>query len=97
VPVEVRLPTQLRDATSGKSTVSAAGQTVAEVLADLTTSYPGLAGRIVTDEGALHKFVNIYLNDDDIRYLDRLETKVGDGDQLSILPAVAGGACAAPA
>ena len=92
MPVEVRLPTQLRDATSGKSTVPAAGQTVAEVLADLTANYPGLAGRIVTADGTLHKFVNIYLNDDDIRYLDRLETKVGDGDQLSILPAVAGGA-----
>ncbi len=91
MPVEVRLPTQLRDATSGQSTIPAAGATVAEVLADLTARFPGLAGRIVTEDGALHKFVNVYLNDDDIRYLDRLNTKVGDGDQLSILPAVAGG------
>jgi molybdopterin converting factor small subunit len=72
--------------------VPGAGQTVAEVLADITASYPGLTGRIVNEDGTLHKFVNIYLNDDDIRYLDKLETKVGDGDQLSILPAVAGGA-----
>jgi molybdopterin synthase sulfur carrier subunit len=91
VPVEVRLPTQLRDATGGQATVPAAGETVAEVLADLTARFPGLAGRIITTDGALHKFVNVYLNDDDIRYLDRLGTKVGDGDQLSILPAVAGG------
>jgi MoaD family protein len=92
VPVQVRLPTQLRDATSGQASVPAAGQTVAEVLADLTAAYPALAGRIVTGDGSLHKFVNVYLNDDDIRYLDKLDTKVGDGDQISILPAVAGGA-----
>jgi adenylyltransferase/sulfurtransferase len=92
VPVEVRLPTQLRDATSGQSTVPAAGQTVAEVLADLTTNYPGLAGRIVTEDGALHKFVNIYLNDDDIRYLPQKEaTPTEDSDELTIIPSIAGG------
>jgi molybdopterin synthase sulfur carrier subunit len=91
VPVEVRLPNQLRDATNGQATVAAGGGTVAEVLADLTARYPGLAGRIITDGGALHKFVNVYVNDDDVRYLDKLETKVGDGDEISILPAVAGG------
>jgi sulfur-carrier protein len=91
VPVEVRLPNQLRDATNGQATVAAAGGTVAEVLAELTARYPGLAGRIITDGGNLHKFVNVYVNDDDVRYLDKLETKVGDGDEISILPAVAGG------
>jgi sulfur-carrier protein len=91
VPVEVRLPNQLRDATNGQATVAAAGGTVAEVLAELTARYPALAGRIITDGGNLHKFVNVYVNDDDVRYLDKLETKVGDGDEISILPAVAGG------
>ena len=91
MPVEVRLPTQLRDATNGQATVAAAGGTVAEVLAELTDRYPGLAGRIITDGGTLHKFVNVYLNDDDVRYLDQLDTKVADGDVVSILPAVAGG------
>ena len=88
---EVRLPTQLRDATNGEATVVAAGGTLAEVLAELTARFPGLAGRIVTDGGTLHKFVNVYVNDDDVRYLDKLETKVGEGDEISILPAVAGG------
>ncbi len=91
MPVQVRLPNQLRDATDGQGTVEAEGGTVAEVLAELTARYPSLAGRIITDGGALHKFVNVYLNDDDVRYLDKLETKVGDGDEISILPAVAGG------
>ena len=88
---EVRLPTQLRDATDGQATVVVSGGTLAEVLAELTNRFPGLAGRIVTDGGTLHKFVNVYVNDDDVRYLDKLETKVGEGDEISILPAVAGG------
>ena len=57
----------------------------------LTSRYPGLAGNLVDEQGGLHKFVNVYLNDEDIRYLDGIDTKVGDGDVLSILPAVAGG------
>ena len=58
---------------------------------ELTTRYPGLAGNLVDDDGSLHKFVNVYKDDDDIRYLDGLDTKVADGDVISILPAVAGG------
>ncbi len=89
--VEVRLPTLLRGHAEGRSTVSFPGSTVGEVLDALVTAYPGLAGQVLTDDGSLHRFVNVYLNDDDVRYLDRLDTKVNDGDTVSILPAVAGG------
>jgi MoaD family protein len=91
VPVEVRLPTVLRPAAGGNSTVSVEGSTIGEVLADLVHRYPGVEGQVLTDEGTLHRFVNVYVNDDDVRYLDKLDTKVADGDTISILPAVAGG------
>ena len=71
--------------------VSADGATIGEVFHELTTRYPDLAGNLVDDDGKLHKFVNVYKDDDDIRYLDGLDTKVADGDVISILPAVAGG------
>ena len=67
-----------------------------EVFAALVDSYPGLRGQLLDDSGGLHKFVNVYKDDDDIRYLDGLDTKVGDGDVLSILPAVAGGEAPRP-
>ena len=89
--VEVRLPTLLRPAADGAASVSAEGATVGEVFAALTSQYPGLAGQLVDDSGALHKFVNVYVNDDDIRYLEQLDTPVTDRDVVSILPAVAGG------
>jgi molybdopterin converting factor small subunit len=91
VAVEVRLPTVLRSQAGGSSTVTAEGATVGEVLADLVRTYPGMAGQIVTEDGSLHRFVNVYVDDDDVRYLDQLDTKVADGQTLSILPAVAGG------
>jgi molybdopterin converting factor small subunit len=75
----------------GAASVDAEGATVGEVFTELTTRFPGLKGNLVDDSGALHKFVNVYRNDDDIRYLDALDTKVADGDVISILPAVAGG------
>jgi molybdopterin converting factor small subunit len=89
--VEVRLPTLLRPHADGAATVTAEGATVGEVFAALTSRYPGLAGNLVDEHGGLHKFVNVYRDDDDIRYLDGLDTKVADGDVVSILPAVAGG------
>jgi molybdopterin synthase sulfur carrier subunit len=89
--VEIRLPTLLRTHADGAATVSAAGATVGEVFAELVERHPGLKGQLVDESGSLHKFVNVYVNDDDIRYLDQLDTKVGDGDDISILPAVAGG------
>jgi molybdopterin synthase sulfur carrier subunit len=91
LPVEVRLPTVLRPAAGGQSTVTVNGSTVGEVLEDLVRTYPSMAGQVLTEDGALHKFVNVYVNDDDVRYLDQLDTKVAIGDEISILPAVAGG------
>jgi len=92
VSVEVRLPTILRAEAEGRSNVRVEGATVGEAFEDLVRRFPGLSGRVVTTDGSLHKFVNVYLNDDDVRYLDKLDTKVADDDEISILPAVAGGA-----
>ena len=89
--VEVRLPTLLRVHADGASSVAAEGATVGAVFGAVTARYPGLASQLVDDQGGLHKFVNVYVNDDDIRYLDQLDTEVTDGDAISILPAVAGG------
>jgi molybdopterin converting factor small subunit len=94
--VEVRLPTLLRPHAEGAPSVTATGATVGEVFGDLTARYPGLASQLIDGSGDLHKFVNVYRNDDDIRYLDQLDTKVADGDTISILPAVAGGAARRP-
>lgn len=90
--VEVRIPTMMRSSVGGQATVESDGATVGEIVDELVTRYPGLAGQVVTPDGILHKFVNVYVNDDDIRYLSKLDTKVGQGDTVSILPAVAGGA-----
>jgi sulfur-carrier protein len=89
--VEVRLPTLLRPHADGASSVAVDGATVGEVFTEVAARYPGLEGQLVDEQGGLHKFVNVYCNDDDIRYLERLDTKVTDGDVISILPAVAGG------
>ena len=92
MPVQVNLPTVLRTHAGGERTVGVDGTTVGEVLTALVAQYPGMSGQVIDDTGALHKFVNIYLNDDDVRYLSGVDTAVGAGDELSILPAVAGGA-----
>lgn len=91
MPVDVRLPTVLRSHAGGQSTVSLDGSTVADILLGLEAQFPGLAGQVLSEDGTLRKFVNIYLNDDDIRYLSELDTPVKDGDEVSIIPAVAGG------
>lgn len=88
---DVRLPTVLRTHAGGAAVVPAEGTTVAEVLASLEATYPGLAGQLRTPEGTAHRFVNVYVDDDDVRYLDGLATKVGADTEVSILPAVAGG------
>lgn len=92
MPVEVRLPTILRQHAGGQASVRANGETLGEVFDDLVLQFPGLAGKVVTEDGQLHKFVNVYVNDDDARYLDKLNSKVTGDDVISILPAVAGGA-----
>jgi molybdopterin converting factor small subunit len=91
VPVEVRLPTVLRQHASGQSSVKANGSTVGEVFDDLVRQFPLLTGQVITEDGTLHKFVNVYRNDDDVRFLDKLATPVSESDVITILPAVAGG------
>ena len=92
MPVEIKLPTVLRAAADGQQSVSIDGATVGDVFATLVAKYPGLRDNLLDGEGGMHKFVNVYKDDDDIRYLDGLDTKLADGDVLTILPAVAGGA-----
>jgi sulfur-carrier protein len=90
--VEVRIPTILRKHTGGAKAVDAAGGTVREVIDHLDQAHPGIRSAILADGGEIHRFINIYLNDEDIRFSGALETPVSEGDVLSILPAVAGGA-----
>ncbi len=87
----VRLPTVLRPQAGGASSVEADGGTVGEVLGDIVNRFPTMKDHLLDDEGGVRKFVNIYVNDEDIRFLDKLDTGVTDGDEVSILPAVAGG------
>lgn len=89
--VKVRVPTTLRTLTAGQSEVEVEGATVGEVLANLDAAHPGFKDRLFDAEGGLRRFVNVFLADDDVRYLDGLDTKVPEGDTLSIIPAVAGG------
>lgn len=89
--VAVRLPTVLRPAAGGQSSVAADGSTVGEVFADLVRQHPGLKAQLLTDTGELHRHLNVFLNDDDIRYLGKLDAKVSDTDTLTLMPAVAGG------
>ncbi len=92
--IEVRIPTILRPYTGGAKTVEGSGGTLAALVDDLDTKHPGLKNRLVTEEGTLHRFVNVYVNDEDVRFLGALDAKVNDGDTVTILPAVAGGAFA---
>jgi len=89
--VHVKVPTMLRARVGGEPVLEARGDTLRELLADLERRYPGFSAGIVTEHGSLHRFVNLYLNSEDVRYLGSLETKVEEGDTVSILPAVAGG------
>ena len=91
MPVEVRLPTMLRPDAAGQPSVTANGATVGEVVEDLVRQFPRLGGKIVTEDGGLHRFINLYRNDEDVRYLDKLDTPVTGDDVVSIIPAVAGG------
>jgi molybdopterin synthase sulfur carrier subunit len=89
--IEVRIPTILRQYTGGEKAVEGTGATLDELFSDLEDRHPGLRERLV-DTGGLRRFVNVYLNDEDVRFLGGLETPVADGDQVTVLPAVAGGA-----
>ncbi|MDQ4052106.1 MAG: MoaD/ThiS family protein [Actinomycetota bacterium] len=89
--VSVRVPTILRTYTGGESEVTASGETLADVLEDLDASYTGIKGRILDDNGELRRFVNVYVGNDDVRFLDNLATPTPEGTQISVIPAVAGG------
>ncbi len=88
--VKVQIPTPMRQHTEGQAVVEVGGATVQAVLDGLGQKYPGLTSRLF-ENGQVRRFVNVYLNDEDIRYLDNLNTPVKDGDELAIIPAVAGG------
>jgi MoaD family protein len=90
--IEVRVPTILRSYTGGSKVVEGAGDTLSGLIDDLDAKHSGLKGRLLTPEGGLHRFVNIYVNDEDVRFLGALDAKLNDGDAVTILPAVAGGA-----
>lgn len=91
MPVLVRIPTPLRRVTNGVGEVQAKGKDVAELIEDLERQYPGLRERLVEETGELRRFVNIYVNEEDVRFLAGRETPLKDGDQVSIVPAIAGG------
>lgn len=89
--VSIRIPTTLRTLTAGSSSVTVEGSTVAEVLSSLEAAHPGFQERLIDENGALRRFVNVFVSDDDVRFLDGMETPVPDGAEVSIIPAVAGG------
>ena len=89
--VEVKIPTILRTYTNGEKSVAGAGSTLAEVIDDLESRHAGLKGRLVEDEGGLRRFVNVYVNDEDVRFSGGLEAAIADNDVIVVLPAVAGG------
>ena len=89
--VKVRIPTPLQPLTDRQPEVEASGETLREVLADLEERYPGMQQRLYDDDGKLRRFVNVYVNDEDVRFLDGEDTALHEGDEISIVPAIAGG------
>ena len=87
----VKIPTPLRKLTNNETSVDAVGKTIEQIVESLDSAYPGMRERLIDDNGDLRHFVNIYLNGEDIRYIDGLKSIVSDNDELSIVPAVAGG------
>ncbi|HLG31088.1 MAG TPA: MoaD/ThiS family protein [Candidatus Brocadiales bacterium] len=93
MPVTVRIPTPLRTLTKNADEVAVKGKTIKEVIENLELNYKGIKERICDENGQIRRFINFYLNDEDIRFLENQETLVKDGDQISIVPAIAGGRC----
>ncbi|MBI3625438.1 MAG: MoaD/ThiS family protein [Candidatus Rokubacteria bacterium] len=91
MPVLVRIPTPLRAVTKGAGEVRAKGDTVVDLIEDLERQYPGLRERLIEEGGEVRRFINIYVNEEDIRFLQGKKTALKDGDQVSIVPAIAGG------
>jgi molybdopterin synthase sulfur carrier subunit len=92
MPVKVRIPTPLRSLTNGEEEVTVEGKSIQEVIDNLETNFSGFKERLCDENGQIRRFINFYLNDEDIRFKDNQETAVNDGDQISIVPAIAGGA-----
>ena len=91
MPVTVRIPTPLRSITKGSAEVHAKGDTVDDVMQDLERQFPGLRDRLMDDKGELRRFINLYVNEEDVRFLQGRTTTLKDGDTVSIVPAIAGG------
>jgi molybdopterin synthase sulfur carrier subunit len=91
VSVKVKIPTQLRNLTGGEAEVQADGSTLGDLVTDLESKHPGFKERILDESGSVRRFVNVYVNDEDVRFLDGLSTSVSEGATVSIIPAVAGG------
>lgn len=89
--VEVRIPTVFRKFTGGQGVVELTPGTVGDLIDQLEDRYPEMRGQLITEDGELHRFVNVYVNDEDVRYLDKLDTKAAEGDIVALLPSVAGG------
>jgi molybdopterin synthase sulfur carrier subunit len=88
----LRIPTVLRPAMGGETTITVEGTTIGAVLSDVTERYPAVKGQLLNEDGTLHRFLNVYVNDDDVRYLGGVDAPVADSDEITLLPAVAGGA-----
>ncbi len=91
MPVEVRIPTVFRKFTGNEAIVEVTSGTIADLLDQIDARWPGFKEQLMSEDGQLHRFVNVYVNDEDARYLDKLDTKVSEGDTVSLLPSVAGG------
>ena len=89
--IKVRIPTPLRPMTGGKNEVEIAGTSVGEIIENLSSAHPGIKERICDEQGEVRRFINIYVNEEDIRFLTGKETPLKDGDEMSIIPAIAGG------
>ena len=91
MPISVRIPVQLRSLTDGQEVVTATGGSVLDLIEDIDKRYPGIKDRICEQNGQVRRFVNIFVNDEDIRFLQSLQTPIADSDEVSIIPAIAGG------
>jgi|TARA_B100000959_G_scaffold245123_1_gene269515 molybdopterin synthase sulfur carrier subunit len=91
MPVQIRIPTPLRKLTHDEEVVETSAETIGDAITDLESRYPGLQERLLDDEGQVRRFVNVYVNEEDIRFLQEKETLLKDGDEVSIIPAIAGG------
>jgi sulfur-carrier protein len=89
--IQVRIPVQLRALTKGEEVVAASGRSVSEIIEDIESKYPGVKDRICETDGKVRRFVNIFVNEEDIRFLDNLQTPISENDEVSIIPAIAGG------